>query len=254
MTASLLKRYQAFGLHWFVLFAAIGVAWYFMYAMSAPATQGSHSWHHAHHGAADASILALFAMWALMALAMMAPSLVPTLATYSDVIEAGAGKRRDFYALIAGYLLAWLFYALAATWLQLWLAERALIDTEGRSLSLWFNAILLFAAGGYQFSRLKNACLNQCRMPLTFFMERWREGTGGAMTMGFRLGVVCVACCWALMLVGFIGGIMSLLWMGAATLLMTFEKLPQLGRYITKPVGLLFIAAGSWFTYLALAS
>ena len=253
MSATLLKRYQAFGVHWLVLFAAIAVAWYFMYAMSIPVGPGEHSGHHAHHGAADASVFTLFSMWALMAMAMMAPSFVPTLATYSDVIEAGAGKRRDFYALIAGYMLVWLLYAIVATALQIALAERALIDPAGRSLSFAFNAVLLFGAGAYQFSPIKNACVNQCRMPLTFFIENWREGTMGAVAMGVRLGVLCAACCWALMLVGFVGGIMSLLWMGAATLLMTFEKLPQLGRYVTKPIGILFIAAGCWFTYLALA-
>ncbi|MFK8030650.1 MAG: DUF2182 domain-containing protein [Gammaproteobacteria bacterium] len=238
-------------MHWLVLFVAISVAWYFMYDMSVAAGNG-HSGHHAHHGAADAPVLALFSMWALMAMAMMAPSLIPTLATYGDVIEAGAGKRSDFYALIAGYLFAWIIYAVAATWLQVSLARYALIDAEGRSLSHAFNAVLLFGAGAYQFSTLKAACLSKCRMPLTFFMERWREGTFGAISMGFRLGIICVACCWALMLVGFIGGIMSLLWMGAATVLMTFEKLPQLGRFVTRPIAFLFLAAGCWFTYLAL--
>ncbi len=251
MSTTLLKRYQTFGGHWIVLFAAICVAWYFMYDMSIPSAPGEHSWHHAHHGAADASLFALFSMWALMAMAMMAPSLIPTLVTYGDLIETGAGRRSDFYALIAGYLLAWVVYALAATWLQLELAERTLINPEGRSLSLALNAVLLIGAGVYQFTPLKDACLRQCRMPITFFMERWKPGTFGAVAMGFRLGVICVACCWALMLVGFIGGIMSLLWMGAATILMTFEKLPRIGRFVTRPVGVIFIAAGIWFTYQA---
>lgn len=224
-----------------------------MYTMSVPVNSGQHSWHHAHHGAADASVLALFSMWALMAMAMMAPSFVPTLATYSDIIEAGAGKRRDFYALTAGYMLVWLVYAAVATALQMSLAQRALIDPDGRSLSMALNAVLLFGAGAYQFSPLKSACVNQCRTPLAFFMERWRDGTAGALSMGVRLGVICVACCWALMLVGFIGGIMSLLWMGAATMLMTFEKLPQLGRYVTKPIGAVFLVAGGWFALQALA-
>lgn len=249
MNAGLLRRYQAFGIHWLVLFSAIVVAWYLMYAMSVPGEHG-HAGHH--HGAADASVWSLFSMWALMALAMMAPSLVPTLATYSDVLEASNGKRSDFYALISGYLLAWLVYALGATWLQILLAERALIDDEGRSLSLALNAVLLFGAGLYQFSTLKDACLSRCRMPLTFFMERWRPGATGALTMGLRLGLICVACCWALMLVGFIGGIMSLLWMGAATVLMTVEKLPALGRFVTRPLGVIFLLAGCWFSYLAL--
>lgn len=251
VSTTVLQRYKAFGVHWVALFIAIAIAWFFMYDMSMPTGGGDHSSHHAHHGAADASFLTLYSMWALMALAMMAPSLLPTLATYSDLIDTGAGKRTDFHALIAGYLLAWLVYALAATWLQVELAERSLIDPEGRSLSLGLNAALMFGAGAYQFSSIKDACLRQCRMPLTFFMERWKPGTFGAVAMGFRLGVVCVVCCWALMLVGFIGGIMSLLWMGAATALMTFEKLPQIGKYVTRPVGVIFVLAGCWFTFLA---
>ncbi|MEM7081767.1 MAG: DUF2182 domain-containing protein [Pseudomonadota bacterium] len=244
MSTRLLHRPQSYG-HWLVVFVAIGVAWYFMYAMSVSGGDG----HHAHHGASDAPVFALFVMWALMALAMMLPSFVPALAAFDDILDAGAGPRRDFYALIGGYLVAWLMYAALATALQLFLADQVLIDEQGKSLSLGLNAVLLIGAGLYQFSPLKDACLTQCRMPLTFFMEQWQPGTFGAVALGFRLGVICVACCWALMLVGFAGGVMSLLWMGAATVLMTVEKLPQLGQYITRPLGAMFVAAGVWFLY-----
>ncbi len=240
------------GWHWLVIFSAILIAWLLMLAMSLPSSlqstalgDATRHWQHAHHAAAgNTNAGLLFSMWALMALAMMGPSFVPTLRSYSDLISTGAATRGGFYALLAGYLCAWLFFAVAATYLQIGFADSALIDHEGRSLSLWLNVGLLLVAGAYQFSSIKEACLSQCRMPLTFFMENWRDGMTGAWRMGFRLGIVCVLCCWALMLLGFIGGVMSLLWMGLATLVMIIEKLPQIGHYLTKPTGAVLILSG----------
>lgn len=236
--------------HWLILFGAILASWVYMYLMAVAPVDAHHGHHGAHHaGAASAAWLHLFIMWALMALAMMAPSLVPTLATYLDLSEAGAGSRSGFYGVIIGYLLAWVGFAVIATWLQLQLSSEQLVDPAGKSLSQPLNAALLLLAGGYQFTSLKEACLVKCRMPLTFFMEQWRDGTSGAILMGMRLGLICVVCCWALMLLGFIGGIMNLLWMGVATVFMTVEKLPQIGRYISRPTGVLLIGAGLWLAF-----
>ena len=89
-------------------------------------------------------------------------------------------------------------------------------------------------AGGYQFSQVKEACLSKCRAPLTFFMQYFDEG---AWRNGLRLGLVCLGCCWAMMCLAFVGGVMNLVFMGLATVLMVVEKLPQIGTYITKPLG-----------------
>jgi len=104
----------------------------------------------------------------------------------------------------------------------------------GTSQSAVFSAVLLAIAGGYQFSPIKEACLAKCRMPLTFFMEHWEEGP---FKMGVRLGAVCLGCCWALMLLGFVGGVMSLGFMGLATIIMIIEKMPDYGKYISAPLG-----------------
>lgn len=116
---------------------------------------------------------------------------------------------------------------------------------DGSSLSAWLTSGLLIASGIYQFSKQKHMCLSKCRTPLTFFMERWKPGSGQAFRMGAELGVLCLGCCWALMALAFVGGSMSLLWMGAATLFMVLEKLPEIGGPLTRPAGYGLIAAGA---------
>jgi predicted metal-binding membrane protein len=102
------------------------------------------------------------------------------------------------------------------------------------------SALLLALAGLYQFSTLKEACLNKCRAPLTFFMAHWDEG---ALRNGLRLGLVCLGCCWALMALGFVGGVMNLAFMGLATVVLVVEKLPGLGRWVTRPLGVVLLAS-----------
>ena len=109
-----------------------------------------------------------------------------------------------------------------------------LVSGFGDSRSVWLSVALLAIAGGYQFSALKEACLSKCRAPLTFFMQHWGESP---LSMGLRLGATCLGCCWALMLLAFVGGVMSLAFMGLATLIMTLEKLPDIGRWLSRPLG-----------------
>lgn len=148
--------------------------------------------------------------------------------------------------LVGGYAVVWLGFAAAAAAAQHALAGLGLLAPDGKSLSLWLTAALLLAAGLYQFSVLKSACLAKCRMPITYFLERWAPGPGRAFRMGGELGLACLGCCWALMALAFVGGTMNLLWMGAATLFMALEKLPDIGRPLTRPMGAaLILAAGS---------
>ena len=241
---------------WLGFFALILVSWVLLLAMSTapPPTYGL-NWldilaEICSATTGDSGFLALYAMWALMAAAMMAPSFAPALKTYDDLIHAGAGTVQGFVALICGYLSVWLLYALFGALAQWQLSEQL---SPGAIDSLWLHAGLLLVAGLYQFSSLKNACLNRCRAPLTFYLAYWRDGAGGAFTMGLRLGLICVGCCWALMLLALIGGAMTLVWMGAATVLMTVEKLPQPGRYLTQPLGLILIFAAALFAGRAIA-
>ena len=115
-----------------------------------------------------------------------------------------------------------------------------LVSSFGDSRSVWLSVGLLAIAGAYQFSELKEACLSKCRAPLTFFMQHWGETPA---RLGLRLGATCLGCCWALMLLAFVGGVMSLAFMGLATLIMTLEKLPEIGRWISRPLGFALLGA-----------
>ena len=170
-------------------------------------------------------------MWALMAAAMMAPTALPAFATYDDL---GRSTQTRFGALVSGYMAVWLGFSVLAAGLQMALFSAGLVSALGDSLSLGLSAGLLLLAGLYQFSPVKEACLSKCRAPLTFFMAHWEEGP---LRNGLRLGLVCLGCCWALMLLAFVGGVMNIAFMGLATLIMVIEKLPQYGRILTRPLG-----------------
>lgn len=196
--------------------------------------------------APDAGYPALALMWALMAVAMMAPSAIPFFKTYADLIGARAGSQAGLTVLVVGYLLVWLGFALGAAGAQRALALAGWLDPIGRSTLRGLDVVLLTAAGLYQLSALKTACLTHCRTPLVAFIAGWRPGLTGALQMGVRHGLVCLGCCWALMLLAFVGGTMNLAWMGGAMVLMTLEKLPEIGRVVTRPLALgLLIAAGT---------
>lgn len=181
-------------------------------------------------------IVPLAAMWALMSAAMMAPTALPAFATYQDlghVAPTGTGL------LACGYLAAWFGFSAAAATLQVILFDLGLVGALGQSRSEALTMLLLASAGVYQFSPLKAACLSRCRAPLAFFLQHWAEGP---FRNGLRLGLDCIGCCWALMLLGFVGGTMNLAFMGLAMILMTLEKLPDIGRHLTRPLGGALIA------------
>ena len=237
------------GILWLGLFALILAAWATLYIMAldmGPAGLSSDLWASLCRGPMAASYAALFAMWALMAAAMMLPTFIPALRTFLSLGYAGATRASEAVLLVAGYALVWLGFAAVAAAAQQQLAGLGLLTPDGRSVSLWLTAALLLAAGLCQFSVLKAACLSKCRMPLTYFMERWAPGPARALRMGTELGMACLGCCWALMALAFVGGTMNLLWMGAATLFMVLEKLPDIGRPLTRPMGVgLILAAGA---------
>lgn len=210
--------------------AAAGLAWWVELCTAAPGAAG---------------LAGLWAMWAVMSAAMMAPTFLPALATFDDLRHGGATDKAGFLLLLAGYLTIWLGFSILAAGAQLWLASLGLVNGAGQSVSSALTALLLIAAGGYQFSAIKNACLTQCRSPMTFFMGHWRPGRLVPFELGLRLGAVCLGCCWALMVLAFVGGTMNLVWMGAATVLMVLEKLPEIGAPVTRPLGWALIAAGA---------
>jgi len=186
---------------------------------------------------AEDAWLQLVAMWSLMSLAMMLPTSLPTLTRLHILVRQAAQPTLRFWAFLLGYVVVWLSFALAAGSLQLVLARQMPV-----SLEPWLVVGLLSAAGFYQFSRLKQACLTRCRHPMTFFMAHWRHGVDGAVAMGLRHGRDCLGCCWALMSLALIGGTMTLAWMGLGMGLMILEKLAGTGRFVTAPLGLILIA------------
>ncbi len=242
-------RIRAMGApHWVALFAVILGAWIILYMMSVPAdlraagqVYGAGFWRDLCMLTPDAAgFLKMGLMWALMAAAMMAPTALPAFATYDELASSGADTR--FGLLVAGYLAVWLGFSGVAAAVQVALFGAGLLDPFGSSLSAPLSAGLLAMAGAYQFTPLKDACLSKCRMPLTVFIQHWDEG---AFRNGLRLGAACLGCCWALMLLAFVGGVMSLGFMALATLLMVLEKLPEIGRWLTRPLGAaLLVGAG----------
>lgn len=232
--------------HWLTFFAAVLTGWALLFAMAVPpeirsleATYGASLIEILCGGALGASGFApALAMWVLMSAAMMAPTALPALRTYDNL---GHVTATGFGRLVLGYLAAWLGFSVLAAAAQVTLHDLGLIGALGQSLSLPLTMALLIGAGAYQFTRWKDACLSRCRAPLTFFIQHWEEGP---LRNGLRLGLDCVGCCWALMLLGFVGGTMNLMFMGLAMVLMTLEKLPDIGRYLTKPLGGALIASG----------
>lgn len=236
-------------LHWPAVFAAILASWAALYVMSVPADLretsrvfGGEFWAALCTVTPDAAgYLRGVLMWALMSTAMMLPTLLGALATYDDIGRLDTRTRP--LTLVMGYLTVWWGFSALAAAAQLALVRADLVSQFGDSRSAALSAILLAGAGVYQFTPLKHACLTKCRRPLAFFLAHW---SAGPWRMGLRLGIACMGCCWALMLLAFVGGVMSLAFMGIATLIMTLEKMPEIGRWLSKPLGAALLGAGGW--------
>lgn len=191
----------------------------------------------ASHGAADFAFLSL--MWVVMMLAMMLPSVAPAVLVHAAVSRrvapASAGARSA--AFVFGYAAAWSAFALGAAALQLALGRLALLSEEMRAASPFLGAALVAAAGAWQFTPVKDACLRQCREPLQFVAGHWRDGAAGALRMGLRHGFYCIGCCGALMALLFVGGVMNLLWVALIAAFVLLEKVAfpgtRAGRWLS---------------------
>jgi predicted metal-binding membrane protein len=194
-------------------------------------------------------LLLIFFMWAAMMVAMMLPSALPTILIVHKAVrndpQVRSPSRRTF-SFVAGYVLAWSGFSLCATLLQWGLAEAALLSPMMVSASPWLGGVILIVAGVYQWTPLKYACLRHCRSPLAFLMENLRPGMPGALRLGLQHGLYCIGCCWALMLLLFVGGVMSLLWIGAITAFVLVEKLAPYGAQGRRLSGAALVLAGAW--------
>ncbi|MEJ6398846.1 DUF2182 domain-containing protein [Yoonia sp. 208BN28-4] len=187
---------------------------------------------------------ALFPMWAIMMAAMMLPTMIPTLRNYEALMVSADGTRAGWLGVLLGYFITWIGFAALISAVQVALIAGNVVDGLGIATNGYFAAALLIVVGAFQFTRAKEICHGVCHSPMTYFLGHWRTGFSGGLRMGLGLGAFCVGCCWGFMALGFVGGVMSLLWMGLATLFMIFEKLPQIGHRLTKPAGFVLIAAG----------
>jgi predicted metal-binding membrane protein len=150
------------------------------------------------------------------------------------------------YAMAAGYLLVWAGFSLIATLLQRVLSRWLMLSPMMESTSPQISGTLLILAGVYQFTPLKHACLASCSAPVAFLMRRWRDGTFGAFRLGLEHGVLCVGCCWALMLLLFAGGVMNLTVIAALTAFVLIEKLTPFGVRSVRVTGAALVAFGIW--------
>lgn len=205
-------------------------------------------------GLTGAALITL--MWAAMTLAMMLPTAAPMIFTYAEIADTAARKGERIvspFVLAAGYLTIWFAVAVAATLAQIGLTRLALIDTSMASASGLFSGAIFLAAGLYQFSALKHACLTQCQRPFPFFFANWATTPRGVYKLGLRQGVYCLGCCWAMMGVMFAVGLMNVIWMAGLGIVMTIEKMGS-GRKFTYAVGVALIAAGLYFIVTAFAA
>jgi predicted metal-binding membrane protein len=193
----------------------------------------------------------VFAMWAVMMIGMMAPSAAPIILIHARVGRQAKADGKPLGStgwFAAGYFLTWIGFSLAAT-LGQWAIERAaLLDSQMVSTSNFFAGIVLTAAGVYQWTPIKDACLAQCQSPLQFLMSHGgcRSDWAGCLLLGLRHGMYCVGCCWVLMALLFVGGVMNVLWIAVLALLVLFEKLTPVGRWIARAAGVACMAAGAW--------
>jgi predicted metal-binding membrane protein len=205
-----------------------------------------------HWRAADLGLV--FLMWSIMMVAMMLPSAAPMVRIFARGAEAQTGYSTGLLtnAFVAGYLAVWTAFSALITLAQWGLLELRLVTPTMESASGWLSGILLVAAGVFQFSPFKHACLNKCRTPLGFLLAEWRPGPGGAFIMGLRRGTYCAGCCAMLMLLLFVLGVMNLVWILALTLTVLGEKLlPPEVLWPSRALGIGLIAWGGYLLFVA---
>jgi predicted metal-binding membrane protein len=197
------------------------------------------------------TFLFMFAMWAVMMVGMMTPSVAPMVLIYARVARQAVARGKPFAAtgwFLTGYLLSWTGFALGATAAQWGLERAALLTPLMTSGSRFFGAAVLILAGLYQWTPLKDACLGQCQAPLVFIQQHggFRGTALGTLGLGVAHGLYCVGCCWALMALLFVGGVMNLLWIAAISIFVLLEKVVPAGRVIQRAAGAGLVGAGVW--------
>jgi predicted metal-binding membrane protein len=234
------------------LLATALVAWLYLLHLSATmpgmgmadmpgmAMPRAHAWD-------QVDVVLLFVMWAVMMIAMMVPAAAPMVLTFAMVQRKRQEQDRATVPTVVflfGYALVWTAYAAVAALAQWRLHEADLLSAAMASTSTRLGGALLLVAGVFQWTPLKQACLAKCRSPLSFVMTEWREGQAGAFVMGMRHGAYCVACCWALMALLFVAGVMNLLWVAGLAVFVLAERILPGGPAVSRIAGALLLVAG----------
>ena len=193
----------------------------------------------------------VFVMWTVMMVGMMTPSAVPMFLMYARVgrqIEAQGKSLSATLWFAAGYFLVWVAFALFATLMQWALERTALLDFTMASTDNVLGGLVFVAAGLYQWTRLNDLCLAQCQRPFAFVMGHggYRRDAPGCVMLGLRHGAYCVGCCWALMALLLVGGVMNVLWIVLLALLAFLERVTSMGRLIARLAGIVLVAGGAW--------
>lgn len=226
-------------LSWAYLLTGAGMSMHEMDGMLMPMSAGP--WTPAH-------AVVVVVMWVVMMAAMMLPSAAPMILFYDTIAR---GRRERGGAAVAsgvfasGYVAVWAAFSVAAVALQFGLESAALLSPMMQATSTTLAGAVLIVAGLYQWTRLKQSCLRRCRSPLEFVMTHWREGTRGAFLMGVQHGAFCLGCCWMLMLLLFVGGVMNLAWIAGLAVFVLLEKLAPAGHWMGRAAGALLIVWGA---------
>jgi predicted metal-binding membrane protein len=189
----------------------------------------------------------VFVMWTVMMVAMMAPSASPMVLTFGAMNRRRRNGGKPYVSatvFFAGYLAIWTGFSALAAVAQWELHRAALLSSAMAASSPALSGGLLVAAGVFQWTPWKDSCLRRCRSPLAFLISEWRNGNWGAFHMGMRHGLYCLGCCWFLMLLPFVAGVMNFLWMAAITVFILVEKALPAGDRIGRAAGILLVVAG----------
>ena len=198
------------------------------------------------------TFLLMFIMWSVMMVGMMVPSVAPMVLLFARVQRrklADQAPTARIAAFTAGYLLIWTSFSLIATGLQWALTELRLLSPMMESTSQFLAVGVLLAAGIYQLTPLKLACLKQCQSPIGFLTMHWKDGISGSLSMGIEHGMYCLGCCWLLMALLFVGGVMNLIWVAIIATFVLLEKVVPKGEIIGRVGGVLLIVFAGFVAF-----
>ena len=199
----------------------------------------------------------MYLMWAAMMTAMMVPTAAPVILVFARVNRSKRSQGQPFVStgvFLSGYLAVWVGFALFATLSQWGLHQATIMSSMMGNVTPALGGTLLIAAGVFQWTPLKYVCVNHCRTPMGFIMSEWRDGHSGALNMGLRHGSYCLGCCWFLMGLMFVAGVMNILWMAAIAAYILLEKVVPTGargNWLSWGTGAGLVGWGAWLLAVA---